>query len=72
MSTNLTTEEMVAKMSDRRAAYHEKRDPSYRLATAEKMLHLHVNEGLTYAVIGKRYGVSRQRVYQLVSLLMKK
>jgi predicted DNA-binding protein YlxM (UPF0122 family) len=36
------------------------------------MLRLHSEKGLSYATIGKRFGVTRQRVHQLIKELITK
>lgn len=68
----MTKEQLIAQAKERYTAYHNKRSPEQREELALKMLRLHGEEGLTYAQIGKRFGVSRQRVQQLIKLLITK
>jgi DNA-directed RNA polymerase specialized sigma subunit len=51
---------------------HRKRSPEYKQETGMKMLRLHSEKGLSYAQIGKRFGVTRQRVQQLIKELITK
>ncbi len=69
MSIDQKERELIAKMGERTANYHARRDPVQNRAKAMKMLELHIDGGLSYTKIGEKYGVTRQRVQQLIHSL---
>jgi predicted XRE-type DNA-binding protein len=68
----MTDEQLLAHAKKAHADYHQKRSPEYKQETGMKMLRLHKENNLSYAQIGKRFGVTRQRVQQLIKELITK
>jgi DNA-directed RNA polymerase specialized sigma subunit len=68
----MTNEQLILAAKTKHADYHRKRSPEYKQETGMKMLRLHSEKGLSYAQIGKRFGVTRQRVQQLIKELITK
>lgn len=68
----MNDQELLNKAREAHAEYHRKRSPEYKQETGMKMLRLHSEKGLSYAQIGKRFGVTRQRVQQLIKELITK
>jgi DNA-directed RNA polymerase specialized sigma subunit len=68
----MTDQELIALAKKQSADYHRKRSPEYKRDIGMKMLRLHSEKGLSYATIGKRFGVTRQRVHQLIKELITK
>jgi len=68
----MTDEQVIALAKKQHAEYHRKRSPEYKQEIGMKMLRLHSEKGLSYAQIGKRFGVTRQRVQQLIKELITK
>jgi len=53
------------------ASSERKEEKGKSMQRALQMAKLYFDEGLTYEVIGKRYGVSRQRVHQILAGMTK-
>jgi DNA-directed RNA polymerase sigma subunit (sigma70/sigma32) len=68
----MTDEQLLAQAKQSLTDYHQRRDPAYKKELGMKMLRLHRENGLTYAQIGKRFGVTKQRVQQLIKELITK
>jgi DNA-directed RNA polymerase specialized sigma subunit len=68
----MTDEQLLAQAKQSLSDYHKKRSPEYKQETGMKMLRLHKENNLTYTQIGKRFGVTKQRVQQLIKELITK
>jgi DNA-directed RNA polymerase specialized sigma subunit len=68
----MTNEQLLERAKQAHADYHLKRSPEYKQDIGMKMLRLHSEKGLSYTQIGKRFGVTRQRVQQLIKELITK
>lgn len=67
----MNEQELINIAKRRQQAYKARRDPATKQSNAMKMLSLHIEKGLTYAAIGQRFGVSRQRVHQMIKEVTK-
>jgi DNA-directed RNA polymerase sigma subunit (sigma70/sigma32) len=61
----MTTEELVAEVKKNKEKYHLHRTPEYKQKVGLEMMKLH-HQGQSLATIAKQYGVTRQRVHQLI------